>query len=245
MEKLAPAFAKLAGVRNYLAENKYVNFDPAEVKPHFERYQRAAQVLKEELPHLYDDLVILEIPEPKPDTIFEGRGYIERHRLEALAKEIDYIFEVRANSNPGGSLSRDMPPAVFITHGRNQVWREVQAFIEKDVGLDTVELEQQPNRGRTIIQKLNDEAEQCGFGVIIMTAEDEAAFGPPRARENVIHEIGFLQGRLGLDRICILHEEGTNVPSNISGIVYIPFPKDTIRAGFGALQRELKAAFGH
>jgi predicted nucleotide-binding protein len=38
----------------------------------------------------------------------------------------------------------------------------------------------------------------------------------------------------------LLHEEGVNIPSNIHGLVYIPFPKETIEATFGALTRELK-----
>jgi predicted nucleotide-binding protein len=58
-----------------------------------------------------------------------------------------------------------------------------------------------------------------------------------------MHEIGYFQGKYGLRDICLLYEEGTNIPSNIHGLVYIPFPKGLVRATFGALARELKAAF--
>ena len=59
-------------------------------------------------------------------------------------------------------------------------------------------------------------------------------------RENVLHEIGYFQGKFGLAAVCLLHEEGTTLPSNIHGLVYIPFPKKHIEATFGPLARELK-----
>lgn len=92
------------------------------------------------------------------------------------------------------------------------------------------------------MQKLNDEAEKCSFAVVVMTGDDQMGTGSPRARENVLHEIGFFQGKLGLENVCLLHEEGTSIPSNIHGLVYIPFPKGLVSAGFGVLARELNAA---
>jgi predicted nucleotide-binding protein len=76
-----------------------------------------------------------------------------------------------------------------------------------------------------------------------MTAEDVTADGAARARENVIHEIGYFQAKYGLAKVCLLHEEGTNIPSNIHGLVYIPFPKGTVSAALGALSRELRALY--
>jgi len=75
-----------------------------------------------------------------------------------------------------------------------------------------------------------------------MTGDDEVKLGAPRARENVLHEIGFFQGKYGLENVCLLYEEGTSIPSNIHGLVYIPFPKALVKASFGVLARELKAA---
>jgi predicted nucleotide-binding protein len=76
-----------------------------------------------------------------------------------------------------------------------------------------------------------------------MTGDDADSAGQIRARENVIHEIGFFQGKYGLSRICLLHEEGVNIPSNIHGLVYTPFPKGAVSASFGLLVRELKAMY--
>ena len=75
-----------------------------------------------------------------------------------------------------------------------------------------------------------------------MTGEDEQADGSLRARDNVIHEVGLFQGKLGFERAIILLEEGCGDFSNIHGITHIPFPKGKIDAAFekirGVLERE-------
>jgi predicted nucleotide-binding protein len=62
-------------------------------------------------------------------------------------------------------------------------------------------------------------------------------------RENVMHEIGYFHGRFGRDRVILLHEEGVNVPTNLAGIAYVPFPKGTIEVGLHVLMRELTAMY--
>jgi predicted nucleotide-binding protein len=58
-----------------------------------------------------------------------------------------------------------------------------------------------------------------------------------------MHEIGYFQGKFGLSAVCLLHEEGTSIPSNIHGLVYIPFPKEYVSATLGTLMRELNAFY--
>jgi predicted nucleotide-binding protein len=76
-----------------------------------------------------------------------------------------------------------------------------------------------------------------------MIGDDDVGIRAPRTRENVMHEIGYFQGKYGLANICLLHEEGTSIRSNIHGLVYIPFPKGLVSATFGVLGRELRTAF--
>jgi predicted nucleotide-binding protein len=44
-----------------------------------------------------------------------------------------------------------------------------------------------------------------------------------RARQNVVLEFGYFMGLLGRDRVCCLHKGNTELPSDMHGIVYIPF----------------------
>lgn len=168
-------------------------------------------------------------------------NYFGRQQLEQLTGDIDHIFEIRANSLLGQPLVT-APRCVFITHGRSDDWRKVQAYIEKDVELPTIELAQQPNIGQTIIEKLERRGSLCDSAVIVMIGDDFAE-NQIRVREDVMHEIGYFHGQFGRDRVILLHKEGVNVPTNLAEIAYVPFPKGTIEVGFHVLIRELTAMY--
>ena len=157
-----------------------------------------------------------------------------------IKNEIDMMLAVWSQRNSIGSVLSPRPRRVFLSHGRNEQWRRVQEYIEKTIELPTLELAQEANKGRTIFQKLIDESDNCAYAVIIMTGDDSTVDEQIRARENVVHEIGYFQGKYGSSKVCLLHEEGVNIPTNIQGIAYIPFPKEGIEAALGGLTRELK-----
>lgn len=261
MTELALAMAKLAGIRKAIlavmdenvSRNRsggHVltrgNYTPDLVKHYFHQSADLLNQLKQLLPDLYGDFQSIktepetEMASPGPDM--PAPFHYSRSQAERLVRDIDQIFEIRANSELAQPKEQSIC-RVFISHGRSADWREVQPYIEKDVGIPTLELEQEPNLGRTIIEKLLDNATNCSSAVIVMTGDDVANEDEARVRENVMHEIGFFQGRYGRDSVVLLHEEGVNIPSNLSGVVYIPFPKDSISSGFHVLQRELKALY--
>ena len=86
------ARAKLAGLRTTIEErikdarSRY--FDPPTVREYFEIYNRAAASLKEANPSLLDDLPERGVPEGSGTTDYDGRGYIERHHLELVLRDI-------------------------------------------------------------------------------------------------------------------------------------------------------------
>jgi len=238
-------FAKLAGIYKIVSDllsKLGLYYDPAHVMEFFERSNKLSNRLKEILPNLYSDLPQRILPKTSGTTDFEGRGYIERHQIERLKEDLEYIFEVRNHGELEKPAEETKPERIFVSHGTSNDWREVQDYIERDLHIQTLELAQEANRGRTILQKLDEESNRCSYAVIVMTGDDIGQ-DRPRARENVMHEIGYFQGKYGLKNICLLYEDGTNIPSNIHGLVYIPFPKGLVKATFGALARELKTAF--
>ena len=84
---------------------------------------------------------------------------------------------------------------------------------------------------------------KTSFGVLVLTGEDETSEGDFRARQNVIHEAGLFQGRLGFNRAIILLEEGTEEFSNIEGIEQIRFGKKNIKETFGEVLATLRREF--
>ncbi|KIS38419.1 TIR domain-containing protein [Stenotrophomonas maltophilia] len=250
MEDIGTAMAQLAGIRKGVQgalDTKYTTFDDEIVRPYFTRTNRHLEAIRISHPSLFQD--IPDVPTiPIAVDVYSGQRTGEFHssQLEHIVRTIDEVFEIRANSRltmPAAPTSPE-PRRVFITHGRAQEWRQIQAFIEKDTGLRTMELAQEASSGNTIIEKLERAAGECDAAVIVMTGDDASAAGEARARENVMHEIGYFHGRYGRSRVILLHEDGVSVPTNLAGIVYVPFPKGMISAVEGTLARELRAIYG-
>jgi predicted nucleotide-binding protein len=62
-----------------------------------------------------------------------------------------------------------------------------------------------------------------------------------RSRQNVILEFGYFIGKLGRDRVCCLYKGDVELPSDMHGIVYIPF-KESVNEVKEKIIKELKAA---
>ena len=248
--------AKLAGIKKAIDQilakgeqghRPIGNFAPEDVEAYFVGTAKALEVLRAELPDLYGDFPPVEekancsMSNASDGTPVPNNYW--RNQVERLARYVEQLIEIRAHSElapPAAAAAQK----VFISHGRAKDWLSVQAFIERDLNIRTLELAQEPNKGLTVLGKLAEAAEQCDSAVIVMTGDDKIESGEVRARENVLHEIGYFQGKYGLSRVVLLHEEGVNIPSNIQGLVYIPFPKGYVDGVQGALMRELRVLYG-
>ena len=117
---------------------------------------------------------------------------------------------------------------IFIVHGRDKGAKNTVArFLEK-LDLKPVILAELPGKGRTIIEKFEEHA-QVGYAIVLLTPDDAGSLQgdenelKPRARQNVIFELGFFIGHLGRERVCALTRGHVEIPSNYAGIEYIPF----------------------
>lgn len=134
---------------------------------------------------------------------------------------------------------------VFIGHGRSNAWMFLRDHLRDQHGL-RIECYEAGNRaGHTIRDILGSMIEKSSIALLVMTAEDAQGDGKMRARQNVVHEAGLFQGRLGWSRAIILLEKGVEQFSNVQGIQYIEFTKDNIRETFGdvlgAIRREFNS----
>ena len=129
---------------------------------------------------------------------------------------------------------------IFIGHGRSPVWRELKDFIEGTLELPYEEFNRIPVAGRSISDRLKEMLEGSCMAFLIMTGEDQQPDGSLRARDNVIHEVGLFQGKLGFEKAIILLEIGCEDFSNIHGITYIPFPTGNIREAFEDIRAVLE-----
>jgi predicted nucleotide-binding protein len=123
------------------------------------------------------------------------------------------------------------PSSIFIGHGRSTAWLSLARFFEK-LKLPWDEFNRIPTPGIHTKQRLDQMLNNAAVAFLVATAEDQEKGGAKRARENVVHEIGLFQGRLGFERAIVMLEEGCNEFSNIHGITQIRFPKGKIENSF-------------
>jgi hypothetical protein len=136
------------------------------------------------------------------------------------------------------SAPHSLQTRIFVVHGHDEGPKEAVARFLERLGYEPVILHEQANKGRTIIQKFQDEASDVGFAVVLMTPDDEMPSGARRARQNVILELGFFIGRLGPQRVSAIVKGNVETPSDFDGIVYIAFDSGWKQA----LAKELSAA---
>jgi predicted nucleotide-binding protein len=129
---------------------------------------------------------------------------------------------------------------VFIGHGRSAMWRELKDFLQDRLQLPWDEFNREAVAGYTTFERLDDMLSSASFAFLLMTAEDQHADASLHARENVIHEVGLFQGRLGPRKAIILLEEGCAEFSNIVGLSQIRFPPGRVSAVFEDIRRVLE-----
>ena len=169
--------------------------------------------------------------------------------LKSMLDEIDEYWEDDNSPQPASateeSPEQGLSNRVFVVHGRDDGAKNTVARYLESLDLEAVILHEQPNEGRTIVEKFEDFTD-VGFAVVICTPDDIGALASdqenlrPRPRQNVVLELGFFLGRMGRERVCALLEGDLEMPSDYDGVLFIPV--DAAEGWKLTLARELRAA---
>jgi len=136
---------------------------------------------------------------------------------------------------------------VFVVYGHDEIAKTQLEALLRRWDLEPIIFDQIVSSGKTIIEKLEDNINKVSFGIVVATPDD---IGYPkkdeknkkyRARQNVVLELGMLLARLGRERISILlstAEEDMEKPSDIDGLIYIPF-KENVEEAKLSLAKEM------
>jgi predicted nucleotide-binding protein len=196
------------------------------------------------------------------DDTAEARQYVAegKGRAVTLLKQAIRRLreEIEREQRSGVTVTRSGPasaaPAaapsrrIFIVHGHDEAMREAVARLVQQLGFEPVILHEQPNQGRTLIEKFEDHSEKAQFAIVLLSPDDEgralrdgaSATLKPRSRQNVILELGYFAGKLGRKRVCALMRDQVELPSDVVGVVYESF--DAGGAWRFKLATELRAA---
>ena len=147
--------------------------------------------------------------------------------LQSMIEEVTEYWEDAPAASPSPTLNPNpstLTNEVFVIHGSDHGTKETVARFLESLDLNPIILHEQPDQGRTIIEKFEDYA-QTSYAIALLTPDDIG--GPnadalkPRVRQNVIFEMGFFMGYLGRGRVAALIKSDLEIPSDYSGVLYI------------------------
>lgn len=145
---------------------------------------------------------------------------------------LDELGEKKLKVNYKNSTTEN----IFIVHGKNKEMKVSVARTIEKLGLKPIILHEQPNLGKTIIEKF-EEYSEVGYAIILLSPDDKGyprdanpSDAKLRARQNVIFEFGYFAGKLGRENVVALFLEDIKfeMPTDLSGILYIPYDKNEV-----------------
>lgn len=221
---------------------------------------RGADLKKRELDFLLiKSTNIGELHEEKPMKFTEIPRKSVSSEHEAVEKETP-----KTSSETMGLPDLKYSRNVFIVHGKDHRPKLELARVLEKLGFNAIILSEQPDKGRAIIEKLEQETVNIGYAFVILTPDD---FGgmmeelkraskkwrntgdikyveqvlKARARQNVVLELGYLVGKIGRNRVCCLYKGEVELPSDIHGVLFKRF-NESIEECYKGIIHELKAA---
>lgn len=153
---------------------------------------------------------------------------LSKNVKKALSLIDSFLERIDLHETKNTALSKDVnTKRVFIVHGHDtNVRNEVELFI-RSIGYEPIILCKRADKGNTIIEKIEREAKDVCFAIVIYTSCDLGKDKTsnelkPRARQNVVFEHGFMCAHLGRERVCALLEDGVEQPGDLLGVIYKP-----------------------
>lgn len=171
--------------------------------------------------NLFGEDLVKEIKQQISDKVTYLESLIERIPIIPSNQPQENRREDVVSKNP--NMSKD----IFIVHGHDSGLKNEVARFVSDLGYNPIILHEQPNSGKTIIEKIESNSNVC-YAIVLYTpcdmgtSKDRTDF-QPRARQNVVFEHGYLLCKVGRERVCALIKDEVEKPGDIDGIVYVSY----------------------
>jgi predicted nucleotide-binding protein len=190
-----------------------------------------------------------------------SRGYIGDFGGREVTR--DFITKPPETPSEISNQKKLTSKNIFIVHGHDvEPVKELRDML-LDFGLNPIILHEQASGSLTLAEKL-EKYSDVGYAFVILTPDDVGGtevdflnavrglehldlediyegYMYHRARQNVVLEFGYFVGKLGRERVCCLYKGDIELPSDMQGIVYVPF-KDSVKEQRPMIMKELKEA---
>lgn len=210
--KINQLLPKVRNILNVTKSNKYVNID-APLNMGGQHIVQGGNSLD----LIFDAPFNLDVSHYVYDAIDSAIGVLSDDEFDYTVKQ-----NVSTQEQPKVDSKK-----VFVVYGHDRLMKlEVENFLRSKLKLDVVALDEEPNGGRTIIEKFEHYSKDCAFAVILMSPDDDVDVDGQiykRARQNVVLELGYFMAKLGRDKVCVLVRGDIEKPSDISGILNLSY----------------------
>lgn len=147
--------------------------------------------------------------------------------------ELEAVFLSSVAAAPVAAATRpkDGKTKIFVVHGHDTVALEQLELVLRRLGLDPYILQNNDGESKTLIEALEQQIyREAAFGIILMTPDDYGypkaktdADRQPRARQNIILEMGMVLASLGRERMVLLKKGALEMPTDVNGVIYLEF----------------------
>lgn len=177
------------------------------------------------------------LPEGTKVNFWPSTGKLTTQGKDSQEKNrADHLLNIAREGSPAVAgtqqpLSLTQPEKIFIVYGHDTEAREQLELLLRRLKFEPVILANMVAEGQTIIEMLEKHRLGVKYACVLLTPDDEGykhecpKEKKPRARQNVVLELGMFLSTLGRKRVAILHKGDVELPSDIHGLVYIPFKK--------------------
>ncbi len=154
---------------------------------------------------------------------------------EPSATEFAQPYTDGSMSSPDGTVPADPEPVragqLFFVCGRNEAWTlAVAGLLDRTGPHRLTRLSEQTETRGMLVERFQKQAPGLRYGIILLTADDVG--GPrldsdrepylsPRAPQGVVFEMGILVAALTPRCVCVLYEDGVELPHDLDGIAYV------------------------
>jgi predicted nucleotide-binding protein len=159
-----------------------------------------------------------------------GKRYLS-NLISTMIEDIELSFDEAAKITQNEKANEQLTNVsrrIFVVHGHDENKRvEIEAFL-RSIDYEPIVLFKEPNKGKTIIEKIEDHVNDVCYAIVLYTPCDlgrdkDQEVDQPRARQNVVFEHGYMCAKLGRDYVCALYTEGVELPGDMSGVVYTKY----------------------
>ncbi|MHB8235316.1 MAG: TIR domain-containing protein [Solirubrobacteraceae bacterium] len=172
-----------------------------------------------------------DLTSQRDDDLVEPLVGAELAPAPSFARELAQQADGEVSAQRADAPAPSQGKQVLLAHGRNERWMAAVARLLEQAGPHEVTiLNERPGDRDALAQQFSGHTPSSRYAVVLLTADDIGAprvesedepYYSPRPHQAVVFEMGFLVAALEPGRVCVLYEEGVQLPCDLQDVAYV------------------------